>query len=105
MNHDSSIKKTSNSEQAPSGETRAHAWQRFRKLLLLSAIVGVIAAGLAISWVMAHGDTSIHLMLALGGGIFLSLMLGGALMGLVFLSNRSGHDDEAATGFEADDRF
>ncbi|WP_274603654.1 hypothetical protein [Polymorphobacter multimanifer] len=44
-------------------------------------------------------------MLALGGGIFLSLLLGGALMGLIFLSNRSGHDDETATGFDADDRF
>ena len=35
----------------------------------------------------------LHLMITLGGGILLSVLLGGALMGLVFLSNRSGHDD------------
>ncbi|GGI75185.1 hypothetical protein GCM10007973_10040 [Polymorphobacter multimanifer] len=65
----------------------------------------MVAAGAAVAWVAGQGDTSIHLMLALGGGIFLSLLLGGALMGLIFLSNRSGHDDETATGFDADDRF
>ena len=44
-------------------------------------------------------------MLAMGGGIFLALLLGGALMGLVFVSSRLGHDEEAASGFEVDDRF
>ncbi len=90
---------------SPHRPGRAQAWRRFRRLLALTAAVGVIAAVAAVAWVMGRGDTSIHLMIALGGGIFLSLLLGGALMGLVFLSNRSGHDDETATGFDADDRF
>lgn len=75
-------------------------------LLELSAIVGAMAAAGAIGWVWSRGiDPSIHLMLAMGGGIFLALLLGGALMGLVFVSNRLGHDDEAASGFDVDDRF
>jgi hypothetical protein len=36
------------------------------------------------------------MMLAMGGGIFLALLLGGALMGLVFVSARLGHDEEVA---------
>lgn len=71
-----------------------------------SALAGAMAAVGAIAWVSSHGtDPSLHLMLAMGGGIFLALLLGGALMGLVFVSSRLGHDEEAASGFEVDDRF
>lgn len=90
----------------PQGMNTKAAWRRFRGLLWWSALAGVLAAVGGIWWVERAGTAlSLHLMLAMGGGIFLSLMLGGALMGLVFLSNRIGHDEEAASGFEADDRF
>jgi hypothetical protein len=54
----------------------------------------VITAGLAI-WQM-HADGvpfHLHFVIAMGGGIILALLLAGALMGLAFVSNRSGHDD------------
>lgn len=84
----------------------ADAWRQFRALLGWSALAGILAAATSIAWVWTHGtDPSLHLMLAMGGGIFLALLLGGALMGLVFVSNRIGHDEEAASGFDVDDRF
>lgn len=91
---------------APSAASVADAWRQFRALLGWSALAGVLAAAAAILWIWSRGTTpGLHLMLAMGGGIFLALCLGGALMGLVFVSSRLGHDEEAASGFEVDDRF
>jgi len=39
-----------------------------------------------------HGLVSIHLYIATAGGVAASILLAAALMGLVFLSNGSGHD-------------
>ncbi len=90
----------------PTAVKTADAWRKFRALLWWNALAGGSAAALAIWWV-GRGDANVspHMILAMGGGIFLALMLGGALMGLVFLSSRIGHDEEAASGFETDDRF
>jgi hypothetical protein len=41
---------------------------------------------------------SLHLVIATAAGVGLSVLLGTALMGLVFLSNRTGADDDAAGG-------
>jgi hypothetical protein len=40
-----------------------------------------------------HGWVSIHLYIATAGGIAFALMLTAALMGLVFLSSATGHDE------------
>lgn len=76
----------------------ADHWRRFRRLMLLMTVVAFATAGLAI-WRM-HADGVVfrlHFVIAMGGGIILSLLLAGALMGLVFVSNRSGHDDAVAS--------
>ena len=46
----------------------------------------------------------LHLVVATMAGIGLIVLLGTGLMGLIFLSNRTGHDDEAARGDWNDDR-
>lgn len=38
-------------------------------------------------------DASIHLYIAAAAGVFVSVLLGSALMGLVFLSSGTGHDE------------
>ncbi len=38
-------------------------------------------------------DVSIHFYIAVGLGVGVSMLLMGALMGLVFLSNGTGHDE------------
>lgn len=43
---------------------------------------------------------SIHFFIATAGAIIISLMLTAALMGLVFLSSGSGHDEAIEDQFE-----
>lgn len=69
------------------------AWARYKRLMrwmAFAALVSVVAA-LSILYVRNPG-ASIHLFIAAAGGVFVSVMLGAALMGLVFLSAGTGHD-------------
>ena len=71
------------------------AWARYRRLMLGMALVStlaVIAALLYLHFSLPHGLT-IHMIIATTAGVGLSVMLGAALMGLVFLSNGTGHDE------------
>lgn len=79
--------------QRPAGDH----WRRFRRLMLVMTLVAVATIGLAV-WRM-HADGvpfHMHFMIAMGGGIFIALLLAGALMGLAFVSNRSGHDSSVS---------
>lgn len=82
----------------------AHAWRRYRRLMrwmvLVSFAAVVIAlVGLRIS--IGEGLT-IHMIIATAGGVGLSVLLGTALMGLVFLSSGSGHDESIEDPFAND---
>ncbi|MEM1195071.1 MAG: hypothetical protein AAGH57_03115 [Pseudomonadota bacterium] len=72
----------------------AYAWKRFRRIMkwlgaATAATIAVIITGL---W-LSYPEVSIHFFIAVSLGIALTMGLGGALMGLVFLSNGTGHDD------------
>lgn len=80
----------------PNTVQRASAdhWRRFRRLMILMVIAAITTAGLAIWQMRAEGvPFHLHFVIAMGGGIILALLLAGALMGLAFVSNRSGHDE------------
>ena len=78
-------------------------WRRFRRLMLLMTLVALLAAGGAVWSMLADGvPFHLHFVIAMGGGIFLALLLAGALMGLAFVSNRSGHDARIGTPEDAD---
>ena len=68
-------------------------WRIFRLLALLSIVVAAIAVLL-----VTRGEDSpgVHFMVATALGAGLTVLLGTALMTLVFLSAESGHDDAAA---------
>lgn len=70
------------------------AWRRFRRILggmaLLALACAVGALVVLYLWV---GRMPVHMGVATFLGMFGTVMLGGALMGLVFLSSGSGHDD------------
>ena len=68
-------------------------WRIFRLLALLSIVIAAIAV-----WLVVQGEGEVHasLIIATALGIGLTVLLGTALMTLVFLSNSSGHDDAAA---------
>lgn len=71
----------------------AFAWARYRRLLrfMFLATVAVVAIALALLYTQ-NEDISPHFFIAVGLGIGFSMMLMSALMGLVFLSNGTGHD-------------
>ena len=69
------------------------AWARFRRLLGWVALVAMIAAGLSI-WGLTvfYGTLGWVATLATIGGVMVTVMMAGALMGLAFLSSGTGHD-------------
>ena len=80
----------------------AFAWTRFRWLLKImgggSSVAALVALGGVWWWI---GSMNWIIAAATLGGVGGSVMLGGALMALVFLSNGSGHD-AAVDAFNAD---
>ena len=75
-------------------ENAAHAWARYRRLmrLMLGITVGTVIIAMAIIY-NRHEEVSAHFFIATALGIGFSMLLMSALMGLVFLSNCTGHDD------------
>lgn len=82
----------------------AFAWARYRRLMLWMALASAAAtaAGLGLlRWL--NGPLPWLFTLFTAGGIFFSVMLGAALMGLVFLSSGSGHDEQIQDFSEDED--
>lgn len=81
-------------------EYAAFAWARYRRLMgwmFLFTLV-VTAAALGYFW-YENGLVSIHFYIAIAAGIIGSVMLMSALMGLVFLSSGTGHDEAVEDSF------
>lgn len=72
----------------------AHAWARFRQIMrILASVTAVtVVVLLGVFWAF-NPQVSIHFFIAAGLGVSLTMLLGGGLMGLVFLSNGTGHDE------------
>jgi hypothetical protein len=70
------------------------AWARYWRLMRGMGIftLACIIVSLAILFYL-HGLVSIHMYIATAAGVAFALMLMAALMGLVFLSSGSGHDE------------
>ncbi len=75
-------------------ENAAFAWRRFRVLMrILGAVTAItLLIFMGILYVFYPG-ASIHLFIAVALGVSMTMLLGGGLMGLVFLSNGTGHDE------------
>lgn len=59
---------------------------------LMGAVTAVVVVAVTAFIYSQNGFDSVHLYLAAGLGVGAAMMLMGALMGLVFLSNGTGHD-------------
>ena len=82
----------------------AHTWARYKRLMRW--MVGFTAAVIVVALTLVYrqvGMASIHLYLATALGVGFATLLMSALMGLVFLSSGTGHD-EAVSDLEADDQ-
>jgi hypothetical protein len=74
-------------------EYAAFAWGRFRRILWWMALVALIACGVAeYALYLSLGELNFVTASATFLGVFLTIMLTAALMGLMFLSSGSGHD-------------
>lgn len=72
----------------------AHAWARYRRIMKWLLAVTVITVAVAIGLLFAfNGMISVHFYIAVALGISFTMLLGGGLMGLVFLSSGTGHDE------------
>ena len=82
----------------------AFAWARYRRLMrwMGGVTLAVVLVCLAILY-RSDGFVSIHFFIAAGLGIGVAMMLMAALMGLVFLSHGTGHDDSIIDPFEDED--
>ncbi len=72
----------------------AFAWARYRKLMrwMVAFTLSIIVAAMVFLY-RSNGLVSIHFYIATALGIGFAMMLMSALMGLVFLSAGTGHDD------------
>jgi hypothetical protein len=77
----------------PPASMREQFWRIFRLLALLSVVIAVIAVVLV---TRGAGEVHASLIVATFVGVAATMLLGSALMALMFLSSRSGHDEAAA---------
>ena len=75
-------------------EYASFAWARYWRLMRFMAAMTVLAVvGVLAAIHFTGAALPIHFYIATGLGVLLTMMLASALMGLVFLSSGTGHDD------------
>lgn len=78
-------------------KTSAHAWARYRRMLLAMGGLTLLVLAIALTALYFLGAlVSIHFVIATILGVGVTMMLMGALMGLVFLSSGTGHDESVS---------
>lgn len=82
----------------------AHAWARFRRIMKWMALATLVVVAVSLLFLHRFSDASvsIHYYIAAALGIGFTMLMASALMGLVFLSSGTGHDDAIEDPF-ADD--
>ena len=70
------------------------AWRRYKRLMIWMTLASALSVGAGLGiLVVVWGPMPLLGSVFVAGGIFFSVLLAAALMGLVFLSSGSGHDD------------
>jgi len=83
----------------------AYAWARYRRLMrfMLMLTIGVVVLALALLYKQGSA-ASIHFYIATALGIGFTMLLTGGLMGLVFLSSGTGHDESVTDLMDDEER-
>ena len=63
---------------------------------LFALLVGALYYAYGIWTALGAADLPGWMYVAMAGGVLFSLLVGGALMGLLFYSSRAGYDEEAS---------
>lgn len=86
--------------------TAAYAWARFRRLMwLMLGVTVTMVVGAFVLLYREHGLVSVHFYIATALGIGFMMLLMSGLMGLVFLSHGTGHDDSIVDPLEDEDKL
>lgn len=64
-------------------------FRRVMKLILISGIIFIMGA---LAYLGATGELYLHMVVAVIGGVFISVLLGCGLFAAAFFSDKSGHD-------------
>lgn len=77
------------------------AWARYWRLMrwMAAFTLGVTILVLGSFW-LKYGWVSVHFYIATAGAIVVAMLLTAALMGLVFLSSGTGHDESIDDPFK-----
>ncbi|MAF60066.1 MAG: hypothetical protein CL680_01225 [Blastomonas sp.] len=79
------------------------AWGRYWRVMGWMTAGTTLAIGLILGTLfLLHGLVSIHLYIAAALGIGFTMLLTAALMGLVFLSSGTGHDESIDDALDPD---
>lgn len=90
--------------RAANPERAAAAWRRYRRLMSWMALAALLTVLLSLLYLwLTAGPIPLHMAVATILGVGFTVLVGTGLMGLVFLSNRSGHDEDAGQGGGYDD--
>jgi hypothetical protein len=74
----------------------AAAWKRYWAIMRWMALLAVVTVLLSLIYLeRSGGPVPIHMLIATIAGVGLTVLVGTGLMGLLFVSNRSGMDEEA----------
>ncbi len=86
-------------------DTAAHAWARYKRLMRFMMTITLLMVGVAfVAVYRENGIPSAHLYVATALMVGFAMLLMSALMGLVFLSSGTGHDESLVDpNYDADD--
>jgi len=87
-------------------EKAAHAWARYLRVMrwMLLVTIGLVIAAVVVLY-KHNGMISIHFYIATALGVGFTMLLASALMGLVFLSSGTGHDESIVDPLEDDETW
>ncbi len=71
---------------------RKQAAAEFRRTMKWIVLTGIVATILALVYLGTTGELYLHMVIAVVGGVFLSVLLGCGLFAAAFFSDKSGHD-------------
>jgi len=85
-------------------DTAAHAWARYKRLMRFMMVITLIMVGGSfVALYREDGMVSAHFYVATGLMVGFAMLLMSALMGLVFLSSGTGHDEAVGDLSENED--
>lgn len=85
-------------------DNREQATVEFRRMVKWIVVIGIIATILALVYLATTGELYPHMIVAVVGGVFLSVVLGCGLFAASFFSDKSGHDQNVTDATRRRDR-